>query len=198
MWLEIILLIVVAPLLEILITLVAEKINFNKRWSHCESACNKAVENATADSFVLMLNHDVRPIVLLGIIGFGLLMLLGLILNLIMYIQRQMTLVDFIATNIIYNAVFAPCLLIMIVAYSRKIFFNNGIIQVKTLFRVKKIDLENIDKVLSKKYISQNNNRILIYVKGKRFIKITHSNLNYNLADEVLAKLNVYEKISKV
>lgn len=178
---EIVMWVVVAPILEFLLTGIAVYISKRWKWHPLKKIYDKQATEATDTRFIMMSNHDIKSTQIFALVCAALGFILGIALFPIAYASKNMSLHDFIFAEIGYQAVVLPMLLCALHYTTKKIYFFENDIVIKSVIYFKRVSFDQIMIVTESNYTKVCLMLVIIYNKKKK-VKINQNFINYDLA----------------
>ena len=180
---EFVLWVFVAPVLEAILTVIISAIASKWNWHPIKKKFDKTITDATLDAFVMAPNSETKSlsIMVLSFAIFG--FVLGIALPIGLYFGGDVTVVGAILMAVIFQAVLLPVLLASLHYTTKKIYFSNNEIVVKSLIYVKKIVFSQIEEVTESLGEPAILTLTIVLKSGKKLI-IRYNYGNYDLAKE--------------
>ena len=178
---EIVMWVVVAPILEFLITGIVVFIAKRWKWHPLKKIYDKQATEATDTRFIMMSNPDIKSTQIFALVCAVLGFILGIAIFPIAYASKNMSLYDFIFAEISYQVVVLPMLLCALHYTTKKIYFFENDIIIKSFVYFKRVSFDTIITVTENNYTKICLMLVIIYNK-KRKVKINQNFVNYDLA----------------
>ncbi len=198
MWYVILACVLFAPLVEFIFTALCDKINEKSKWHPFANKYARSLKNSNPDCFTMLIKPDLKPTILIGIIGFLFMWLAGVSVVSVAYALHEMKLLDYILVMLIFSALNIPFVSVFLHYFTKKIFFADDSFFIKSLFLKKKIifsDINYVNEELCKthrSFTSPNVDIMIIYLRKSK-IKITKNYGNYDLARKKFESLNLLQ-----
>ena len=184
---EIIVWVIVAPILEIILTAIFGVIAARWKWHPLKNKFDKTVMDATDNIFVMMADSDTKAAQVVGltfaIFGY----VLGIVLSVMVYFSKLAKLSDSIIIAIMFQALILPMLISSLHYTTKKIYFSETEIVVKSFVYCKKFQIEQIYEVTETNYAPAML-MLLIEFNNEKKLKIKQNFSNYELAKKRLLK----------
>lgn len=178
---EIIMWVVVALIVEMLIWAISIFIAKRWKWHPLKNKFEKTVANTADKTFVMIADSSTKAVQILALVCAILGYVLGIAFPIMMYFTKQFEWSGFIILTLTFQVLLLPLLIICLHCTTKKIYFSESEIIIKSITYFKKIDISQIEEVLETNY-SQTILMLLIkYDNGKKF-KIKQNFGNYDLA----------------
>ncbi len=195
---EIIMLVIVAPLTEILITALGFFITDRIKWQPFKEKYDRQVEQATDTVFTMTADPGTKLALTFALICAIFVFILNLVLYTVIYVSKGMQLNDYIIIEVVSQASVLPMLLCVLHFATKKICFIDSEIIVKSAIYVKHVNFEQITSASEIKYtklylalkITYNKVR-----KGKnkvKTIKLVQTWVNYERAKKRFSDMNLF------
>lgn len=187
---EIIMWVVVAPIVEILLWAISIFIAKRWKWHPLKNKFEKTVANTSDKTFVMIADSSTKAVQILGLVCaiFG--YVLGIALPIMMCFTEQFVWSDFIILTLTFQVLLLPLLIISLHCTTKKIYFSESEIIIKSITYFKKIDISQIEEVSETNY-SQTILMLLIKYDNSKKIKIKQNFGNYDLAKKRFADMQL-------
>ena len=182
MWYEIILWIIIAPLIEIIGSVIYDKISQKK------VVCEEKTEDELINGeFILSLRSEAKKVVISGAIGFGVMILIMIACAIgLLFTEESFTMVDFALVNVIFNLVCLPFFLAFLHYATKKVYFSKNEIIERSLLVRSRVKINEIKGIETGKSGVE-----FILIKGeKKSIKVTKNYTNYDNLKQVLKNIS--------
>lgn len=178
---EIILVVIVAPILEALLTAIFGVIEARWRWHPLKNKFDTTIAEATDKSFVMMADADTKAVQIFALVCAIIGYILGILLSILLFVKKKAESTDAILIALTFQVVMLPMLLCALHYTTKKIYFSEKHIVVKSLIYFKKITVDSIVEVTETDYTPAIK-MLLIECNNKKSIKIKQNFGNYELA----------------
>ena len=143
----IIMLIFVAPLLEFLLTALASYIADSTQWQLFKEEFDRQTEDATDTAFIMAPNPETKGFYVFMLVAAVVVFIINLALYTVMYALDGMGLNDYIIIEIVSQALLLPMLLGVLHCATKKFYFADNEITIKSAIYVKRVQFEQITSV---------------------------------------------------
>lgn len=181
LFIEIIMWVVVATIVEILVWAIGIFIAKRWKWHPLKNKTEKAVADITDKTFVMIADSDTKAVQILALVFAILGYVLGIALPVIMYVIKQVEWLDFIILMLTFQALLLPMLIAALHYTTKKIYFSDDEIIIKSITYFKKICINQIEEVSETNYSPAILMLLIKYDNSKKF-KIKQNFINYALA----------------
>ena len=182
MWWQIVLVIVGAPIIELVVTFVVELfLGIGKKQAFLNNE-QKSLKEGTDSRFIMALKADSKSLMVLGIVAFSLVIAFDLCMAVLLYVSDDVPFWQAAVFGGAVAAVCGPILLAMTYFLKRRIWFSEEGIAIKRFISYKFYPLESIVSAEERRLLGEK--RLVLVRKRGRKIKITEKYYNYFLAKE--------------
>lgn len=190
MWLEILLIALLYPLLELILLTVFDKIEIRRKWKPFEREYETAIQNGSNTNFCMIPHPENKKVMLVGVVGFFLMWGIGVICAILLYVRNEINFLEAILLNSIFSIACLPFTILFLHHFTRVIYIQDKSIFLKTIFIKKRIDIIDIVQVAEKKYQNPNATQIIIK-SSKRTLRIKNHYSNYDRCKQFLIKASI-------
>lgn len=185
---EIVLLVIIAPFLEWLLTAVIGAIIAKWKWHPLKNQFDKTIANTSVNSFVMIVDAATKATQIVAVVFATLGYICAILLPILLFVSKQVTIVGTIFCALIFQAIILPLFLLSIHSITKKIYFSEKYILVKSFIYFKKVSFSQIVTVTETAYNPAIPMLLIRYNQRKREkkIKIAKTFGNYDLAKKRL------------
>lgn len=144
---EIILLIFVAPLIEILLTLLASFLGNKNKWHPVKEKFDSQIEESTDTVFAMPHNPETKVAMIFALVCAILIFIINIVVYTVAYVLKRMTLHDYIILEVVSQALLFPILLWALHYATKKFYFIDNEIIIKSAIYIKRVQFEQITSV---------------------------------------------------
>lgn len=188
--LEIILWGIAAPILEGLIAIISV-IATKCKWHPLKKKFDKTITEASDDAFVMTADSDTKAVQILALVFATLGFAFAIAFPIILYVTKQANTVEIIIAALMFHAVMLPMFLWALHSTTKKIYFSESDILVKSAIYLKKISFTQIVEAGETAYTRAIRMLIIKYNSGKhqKIFKIKKTFGNCELAKKRLSSI---------
>lgn len=179
------LLIILYPILEYVISALIDKIYRERKWHPFEQEYNQATQDGNATAFSMLPAPATKESILAGIIGFALIWLLGVLFAFIGKITGEITFWEAVALGCIFSVLCSPFIILFLHNFTRKIYVCNTTIFLKSYFVKKQVNFADIVQITKKKYPDNPSVTHIIIKTSKNTIRIPNHYSNYDRFEQL-------------